>query len=96
MAFPSLEQAKAHLNRSEINTDDAVIQQKLDAATAWVLEYIADEYRDEPPTPVVEAVFQLMAHWYQNREGVAVGVAAETLPLGIRTLLAPYRSWDIF
>jgi len=96
MAFPSLEQAKAHLNRAEITTDDAVIQQKLDAATAWVIEYIAEEYRDEPPTPVVEAVFQLMAHWYQNREGVAVGVTTEVLPLGVKALLAPYRDWNIF
>jgi hypothetical protein len=93
--MPTLDEAKAHLNIT-FDTDDTVIESKLGAATVWVTEYIAAEYRENPPAPVGEAILQLTAHWYQNREGVTVGVTGEALPMGVKTLLAPYRDWDIF
>ncbi len=44
---------------------------------------------DEVPAPVRQAALSLVAHWYANREAVAVGMTE--LPLGVKMLLAPYR-----
>ncbi len=53
-------------------------------------------YGDEPadvPAPLCEAVKQLAAHWYENREAVFVGNSAQAiaLPLGLFDLIEPYR-----
>lgn len=45
---------------------------------------------DSLPEPIVEAVKQLAAHLYVNRQAVDLTSMSE-LPLGIRDLLAPYR-----
>ena len=44
---------------------------------------------DVPPA-IVQAARLLAGHFYQNREAVTAG-AMEELPLGVRTLCAPYR-----
>lgn len=46
------------------------------------------------PEAVRSAVLRLVAHWYGNREEVAVGFSTTPaeIPLGIRLLLAPFRS----
>lgn len=38
------------------------------------------------PALLKEAIRQLVAHWYENRE-------AQTVPAGLADLLAPYREW---
>jgi uncharacterized phiE125 gp8 family phage protein len=43
------------------------------------------------PTPLVQAIRLLVAHWYENRGVVAVGVSAAPLPIGVTRLIAPYR-----
>jgi uncharacterized phiE125 gp8 family phage protein len=43
------------------------------------------------PAPLKEAVKQLAAHWYENREAVLVGVNAQAIPLGLFDLIEPYR-----
>lgn len=45
----------------------------------------------EEPWGVRQAVMILVAHWYQNREPVAVGTIAAELPLSVKGLIAPYR-----
>ncbi|PIO96855.1 head-tail connector protein [Pleomorphomonas carboxyditropha] len=45
---------------------------------------------DSLPEPIVEAVKQLAAHLYVNRQAVDLTSMSE-IPLGIRDLLAPYR-----
>lgn len=90
----TLDQAKAHLNLGSIDTDDALISDKLAAAKAWVGAYTASNVdADGTPAPVNEAVLQLTAHLYQNREASLVGVAAQELPFGFLDLLAPYRAF---
>lgn len=90
----TLDQAKAHLNLGSIDTDDALITDKLAAAKAWVSSYTAsDPDADTSPAPIGEAVLQLTAHLYQNREASLVGVTAQQLPFGFLDLLSPYRAW---
>jgi uncharacterized phiE125 gp8 family phage protein len=42
------------------------------------------------PDAILTAIKALVAHWYQNREAVGL-VGTEQIPLGIRSLLNPYR-----
>jgi uncharacterized phiE125 gp8 family phage protein len=51
-----------------------------------------DEAADVP-APIKEAVRQLAAHFYENREATLIGVSASDLPFSIQDLVAPYRSW---
>ena len=89
----ALEQAKAHLNVT-IDADDALITDKLAAAKAWVGAYTASDIdTDSTPAPVREAVLQLTAHLYENREASLVGVTASALPFGFLDLLAHYRAF---
>lgn len=46
-----------------------------------------------PPPPVAEAVRQLAAHLFENREASIVGVTASEIPFGVFDLLTPYRAW---
>jgi gp6-like head-tail connector protein len=88
-----LETAKAHLNVTT-NVDNALISDKLSAAKAWVAAYTAsDPDADSAPAPIGEAVLQLTAHLYENREASLVGVSASALPFGFLDLLAPYRAF---
>jgi hypothetical protein len=88
-----LEAAKAHLNVT-IDADDALIGDKLAAAKAFVGAYTAsDPDSDTAPAPVREAVLQLTAHLYENREASLVGITAQHLPFGFRDLLANYRAF---
>ncbi|WP_027556238.1 head-tail connector protein [Bradyrhizobium sp. Cp5.3] len=93
MAGITLEQAKAHLNVT-IDLDDALITAKLAAAKAWIGAYTAsDPDADTTPAPVNEAVLQLTAHLYENRESSLIGATAQSLPFGFLDLLAPYRAF---
>ena len=93
MAAVTLDQAKAHL-RVTITDDDQLITDKLSAAQAWIGAYTAsDPTADATPPPVNEAVLQLTAHLYENREASLVGVTAQELPFGMLDLLANYRAF---
>ncbi|MBK0032745.1 phage gp6-like head-tail connector protein [Erwinia sp. S43] len=41
------------------------------------------------------AMLLLIGHWYENREGVTVGVTATTVPLAVDALLQPYRIYGV-
>lgn len=84
---------KAHLNITT-DADDALIGEKLAAATEWVSKFTAIPLDATTiPAPVDEAVRQLAAHLYENREASLVGVTAQALPFGMLNLLDPYRAW---
>lgn len=84
---------KAHLNVTT-DVDDALISEKLAAAADWVAKYtgIPADASDMPPS-VNEAVRQLTAHLYENREASLVGVTAQALPFGFLDLLINDRAW---
>lgn len=96
----TLDQAKAHLRvaidgeDAVISANDALISEKLAAAKEFVADYTAsDPDSDTAPAPVREAVLQLTAHLYWNREASLVGVTAQQLPFGFLDLLVNYRAW---
>ena len=43
------------------------------------------------PDAILQAMKLMLAHWYENREAVVTGVAAQDVPLTVKALLAPYR-----
>ena len=85
----SLDDMKAHL-RVTITDDDVIIADKLATATEWVSLYTGIPTDSAAPGPVNEAVRQLTAHLYANREASLVGVTAQSLPFGVLDLLTPY------
>jgi uncharacterized phiE125 gp8 family phage protein len=50
------------------------------------------------PEPIRLAVLQLVAHWFDARQPVAIGPdygPASHVPFTVRELLQPYRSWAL-
>lgn len=94
MAAVTMADLKAHLNLTT-DQDDQLLTGKLEAASAWVGAYTAsDPGLDTTPAPINEAILQLAAHLYENREASLVGVTASALPFGFLDLLAPYRAFS--
>lgn len=87
-----LEDFKIHMNITD-NADDAVLEQKLAVAAAWV-EGITGCSFDVTPEPVAEATRMLAAHLFENREASLVGVTAQEVPFGVRDMLNPYQAWS--
>jgi uncharacterized phage protein (predicted DNA packaging) len=91
----TLEEMKAHLNITT-DDDDALITDKIKAAQNHIEALIPsnslDNHSDDED--IKEAVRQLAAHFYENREGVLVGVNAQELPMGVYQLIAPHRTWE--
>jgi uncharacterized phage protein (predicted DNA packaging) len=94
--MPALDLAdiKAHLNITD-DADDALLTEKIAVAEDWVEHFLGCELSDfdEVPGGVREAIRQLVAHLYENREASLVGVSAEALPFGLIDLLSPHREW---
>lgn len=85
----SLDDMKRHLRVTFVD-DDMVIADKLATATQWVLNYTGIPSDSTIPGPVNEAIRQLTAHLYANREASLVGVTAQSLPFGVLDLLTFY------
>ena len=67
----TLQQAKDHL-RVEVDDDDNVIVDMIEAATAAIADYLNTPLEDlpaVPPSPVKAAALLLVADLYENREG---------------------------
>ena len=98
MPVITLDDIKSHLNVT-IDADDTLLAGKIAAAQQCVVNYVgaklddAEEFPDGTPAPLKEAVRQLAAHFYENREPILVGASAQIMPLGIFDLVGPYRNW---
>jgi uncharacterized phage protein (predicted DNA packaging) len=95
MASIELADLKAHLNITT-DTDDALLTEKIAVAEDWIESFIGVEFADfgdGVPRSVKEAVRQLAAHLYENREASLVGASAQELPFGLIDLLTPHREW---
>ncbi len=87
--------AKAHMNIVS-NDDDAVISAKIEAAEAWIERWLPQSFADmgAVPADLKEAIRQLVAHLYENREATITGVTAEEIPFGVWDLIAPHRAYS--
>jgi uncharacterized phage protein (predicted DNA packaging) len=96
MAIVILEDMKAHLGVTT-DDDDALITAKIDAAQAWLeqmLGYaIADEFPDTTPADLVEAVKQVCAHFYENRESTVAGLSILSVPMSVEDTIRNRRSY---
>jgi hypothetical protein len=100
MTILTVEDIKAHANIT-ITEDDTLIAAKIGAAEAWIAKFIgvalddAETFPDGTPEPLKEAVRQLVAHLYENREATLVGntLTITDVSPGLFDLIAPYREY---
>jgi uncharacterized phage protein (predicted DNA packaging) len=83
------------------NSDDALLGRKIEAAQNHIerslgfklsARYGAEGQEPVPPA-LMEAVSQLAAHWYENREASIVGVSAMHIPFGVHDIIREYREY---
>jgi uncharacterized phage protein (predicted DNA packaging) len=101
MAILEIDQLKEHLSFTDDigDVDNALLQRILNAAQNHIerlLGYsIEDQFGGEGQEPVppvlVEAVSQLAAWWYENRE--AASDTARVLPFGVTEIVNEYREF---
>ncbi len=96
MSVVSLEEMKAHLNIID-TIDDELIGKKIGAAEAHLSRVLGfsmvEEYPDGVPEDLKEAVRQLAAHWYENREAATAGVSISTVPLSVEEIIRERRRY---
>ena len=105
MAIITVEQLKDQLNLSpDLGADDdALLSRKIDAAQDYIERQlgfkIATRYggadQEMLPPALVEAVSQLAAHWFENREATLIGVNAYALPFGVAEIVDSLREYSI-
>ena len=82
--------------------DDALLVRKIEAAQNHIERMLGFKIEatyggaDQEPVPpaLIEAVCQLAAHWYENREASLVGVTAQDLPFGVWSIVHEYREYS--
>jgi uncharacterized phiE125 gp8 family phage protein len=47
---------------------------------------------DDVPRSLRQAILQIVAHWYANREAVGIGIGAVHVPATVDALIAPHRA----
>lgn len=92
----TLDSMKAHLAITE-DHDDELIAEKITVATAFIEAQIGKPFADfDPlPAPLFEAVRQVAAHLYENREATIVDASVREVPFGVAELIAPYVEWVV-
>jgi uncharacterized phage protein (predicted DNA packaging) len=83
----TLDDMKAHLNITT-DQDDALITAKLAVAERVAVAFTGISTDSNYIPNVDEAIRQLAAYLYENREASPTGI-----PQGVLDLLAPYRIW---
>lgn len=99
----SVAEIKEQLNiAADDNSDDALLSRKIGAAQDHVERLlgfkISERYggaeQEGIPSALVEAVSQLAAHWYENREASVIGMSAGALPFGVQDIIREYREYS--
>lgn len=97
----TVDEAKAQLNQT-LAVDDALIERKIRAAQDQIENLlgfkIAETFggadQDPMPDALKEAVLQLVAQWYENREATIVGVSVQHMPYSVQDIVREYRNWS--
>lgn len=98
MATVDLALFKKHVRADDFADDDNYMQHLLDAAEVSVItathrtedELKAIGNNGEMPTPIVQAIMMLAAHWYNQRESVST-TQMHQVPDSLSALIKPYR-----
>ena len=96
MTIVTLAEMKEHLNIVD-TIDDDLIGRKIGAAEAHLCRMLGFdmvvEYPDGVPEDLKEAIRQLAAHWYENREATVAGLSISTVPLGVEEIVRERRRY---
>ena len=82
------------------NVDDALLTRKLAAAEAHVERMLGFNMVEHfgsveaVPAPLQEAVCQLAAWWYEQREAAVVGATVNSVPFSVQEIVAEYREYS--
>jgi len=88
-ATTSIALLKSQLNLDH-DLDDALLDQKLDAAEQWIASYTGLPFI-EGNAMQIEAALMLAAYWYEQREAASFGMTTAPVPFGVRDLLSSFR-----
>ncbi|KUF12837.1 head-tail connector protein [Pseudoponticoccus marisrubri] len=95
MPTTSLTLLKQHLNITD-DADDAILTHKLAAAEGWALQYLGITTLPDPvPPQITEAVLQIAAFWYLQREAASYEGTARPIPFGVIDLLQSCRVEEV-
>lgn len=75
------------------NTGWPATASRLNAVRVRFLAGYGDEV-DDVPDDLREAIKQLAAHWYENREAAVVGVPVALLPLSVGATIREHRNYS--
>ena len=88
---------RAHLNLDVLHDtsghhgdDDALLTHYSNVAEAWVAAYTGQPF-DPDNALMIQAALLLIAHQYENREGVTLS-NPYSLPFGVTDLLSPLKT----
>lgn len=97
MATVDLALFKKHVRADDFADDDNYMQHLLNAAEVSVVtatNRTEDELKaignGNVPTPIVQAIMMLAAHWYNQRESVST-TQMHQVPDSLSALIKPYR-----
>jgi Phage gp6-like head-tail connector protein len=96
----TLDELKSQLNQT-LDVDDTLITSKILAAQQHIERLlgfgIEATYGGSGQSPIPddlkEAVMQLAAWWYEQRETALVGVSSQSVPFGVTEIVQEYRSF---
>ncbi|SFP62709.1 head-tail connector protein [Tranquillimonas alkanivorans] len=83
------------------SADDQLLTRKIDAAQSHIERLLGFKIEetfggvDQDPVPpaLIEAVSQLAAWWYEQREAAVVGATANEVPFNVREIVNEYRGF---
>jgi uncharacterized phage protein (predicted DNA packaging) len=92
MTAVSLDLAKAHM-QVDHTIEDELISLYLDAAEAWIGNYIGKSVADLDPVPadVKLAILKLVAFYFEVRSLATFGLSVDMAPQGVTSILNSYR-----
>jgi len=102
MAAVTLEQLKEQISFTDDigEADDALLTAKLNAAQGFIESQLGftmqsrfTDEGDEIPPALSQAILQLAAWWYDQRETANVGNIVSEVPFGVTEIVTSYRDW---